>query len=364
MAVKTLYFDESGFTGYNLLDPVQPIFAVASTGISDAEAAQILDQSFPKYQGSEFKFTNIWGTNSRSGLLTFAGHLQTLGEQAFVYMIDKRFAVLTKIVDFLIEPYITDAGFDFYDEGFCWKYCNYIHYGLTEFAPPELYESLVNAYQAFSRNPTEESLAILHSRLEIMAGSTEEPVRIFLEQMELGARLFHKYHVLEKFKGSDELQLTSMMAIVSHWRGKYKEDFAVVHDASSNFLRGKEFWERITNNNVPKQLHRSGDGTMTEFPLRVVSTTPMDSKDSAAIQFCDVLAGLTTRHFSPRTEGKDRDFMNEVVEAGLKELSFNGIRPSTIFPDRIPPKRLTGPDIVDQMTNIMFGKHNDPKSSN
>ena len=29
-----------------------------------------------------------------------------------------------------------------------------------------------------------------------------------------------------------------------------------------------------------------------------------------------------------------------------------------IFPDRIPPKRLSGPDVVDQMTRIIFGPHN------
>jgi hypothetical protein len=278
----------------------------------ERQASEILNQSFPKYRGAEFKFTNIWGSNNRAGLIKFAEHLKPLQDRAFAYMIDKRFAVLTKIVDFLIEPYITKTGYDFYDEGFCWKYCNYIHYGLTKFAPPELYENLINFYQAFSRNPTEETHAQLQGRLKIMAASTDEPARIFLEQMELGARLFHEFNDVETFKGSDELQLTSMVAIISHWRGKYKEDFSVVHDASSNFLRGKDYWDRITNNNVPKQLHRAGDGTLTEFPLRVISTTAVDSKDNISIQFCDVLAGLTTRHFSSGTEGADREFMNDL----------------------------------------------------
>ena len=61
MPTRALYFDESGFTGYNLLDPQQPIFAVASVDISDAQAAEILKSSFPSYQGVEFKFTNILG---------------------------------------------------------------------------------------------------------------------------------------------------------------------------------------------------------------------------------------------------------------------------------------------------------------
>ena len=83
----------------------------------------------------------------------------------------------------------------------------------------------------------------------------------------------------------------------------------------------------------------------------------MHSKMSRSIQFCNVLAGLSARHFSPLTQGDERAFMDDLIDAGLKELSFNGIRPELIFPDRIPPKPLTGPDIVDQMAGIMFGPH-------
>ena len=136
MTTRTIYFDKSGFTGYNLLDPAQPIFVVASAAIAAKRAAEILSEAFPGYQGPEIKFKNVWNGKHRAGLLHFVAQLPAFEDLAFIYMIDKRFAVLTKIVDFLIEPYITDAGYDFYDDGFCWKYCSYIHFGLTQFAPP------------------------------------------------------------------------------------------------------------------------------------------------------------------------------------------------------------------------------------
>ncbi|MGH6924621.1 MAG: hypothetical protein ACRED5_12860 [Propylenella sp.] len=47
--------------------------------------------------------------------------------------------------------------------------------------------------------------------------------------------------------------------------------------------------------------------------------------------------------------------MEEAIEAGLKHVTYDGVRPQTIFPDQIPPKRLTGPDAVDQMRGVMFG---------
>jgi hypothetical protein len=117
-------------------------------------------------------------------------------------------------------------------------------------------------------------------------------------------------------------------------------------------------WEKITSPDVPPQLHRGGDGSFVEYPLRVISTTPMNSRESFSIQYCDLLAGLATKHFSPRREGDDRAFMDQVIEAGLKHITYNGIRPDVIFPDQIPPRRLDGPDIVDQMTGIIYGSHN------
>jgi hypothetical protein len=191
-----------------------------------------------------------------------------------------------------------------------------------------------------------------------MASSTEEPIKTFLAQIELGARLFERYHDIDEFEGSDELQLTSMLASVTHWRQRHSEDFAIIHDVSSNFFRGREMWTRITNNNLPPQRHRAGDGSYVEFPLRVTSTAAVDSKDSRSVQFCDILAGFTGRHFNPRFESDDRKFLDDAIAAGLKSVSYNGIRPDVVFPDRIPPKRLIGPDVIDQMTGILFGPHN------
>ncbi|QLF71770.1 DUF3800 domain-containing protein (plasmid) [Peteryoungia desertarenae] len=353
MTVRTLYFDESGYTGYNLLDSAQPVFAISSADISNDAAEAILRESFPSYRGVEFKFSNIWRTNARSGLLTFARHLEPFADTAFTYMIDKRFGVLTKIVDFLIEPLVTNGGYDFYADGFCWKYCNYIHYGLTEFAPPELLDRLLTIYQDFSRNPTPQTLAVLQSQLRLIAQSLEEPVQIFIGQMADGAEAFEHFTDLETFKSSNELHTTSMVAIISHWRQRHSEDFAVVHDASSTFLRQRRMWKNITSPNVPEQIHRGGDGSETPFPLRVVSTEAADSKDHFAIQFCDVLAGLCVKHFGSSANDPDRAFLDEVIQAGLGTLSYNGIRPSTIFPDQIPPRPLSGPDVVDQLAMLI-----------
>lgn len=354
MAIRNLYFDEAGFTGYNLLDPIQPVFAIASADITEDEAESVLKDSFPRYRADEYKFKNIWGSSNQNGFLQFAEHLANISDRMFIYMADKRFTVLTKIVDFLIEPSVTAAGYDFYSDGFCWKYANYIHYGMTNYARPEMLARLLSIYQTFSRTPSRGNLAALQKQLRSMAEGAGQPNQIFLEQMAFGAEHFEAYHDLDGFRGSDDLQFTTMLAIVSYWRQQFDDDFAVFHDDSSNFLRRRDMWEKVTSPKVPPQFHGSGDGSFIRYPLRVISTTPLNSRVSFSIQVCDLLAGLATKHFSTHTEGADREFMDRVISAGLMNITYNGLRPSTIFPDYFPPRRLTGPDVVDQMAGILF----------
>ena len=358
MTLRTLYFDESGFTGYNLLDDTQPYFSIASTDIDQHKAEEILRTCFPHYRASEFKFTNIWRSNNRNGLEQFSHNIGQLRNHVVVWTVNKRFAVLTKMVDFLIEPYMTDAGYDFYSDGFCWKYVNAIHFALTRSDPEQLYHSLLRDYQTFSRNPSKQSLRNLQFNLRIKAKSVDKELRIILDQMALGAELFANYMNVDTFRDSNELQVTCMLAVVIQWRKRYLDDFVAVHDASSNFFRRQDMWEKMTNKDVPEQIFSLGDGTTVMFPLRVISTSSEDSKKNYSIQFCDILAGLSARRLHPNMTNDERKFLDSLKEAGLGDIGRDGIHSDLTFPDTFPPRRLTGPDVVDQMTDVIFGPHN------
>lgn len=96
-----------------------------------------------------------------------------------------------------------------------------------------------------------------------------------------------------------------------------------------------------------------GDGTDAAFPLRVVSTLPVDSRDNASVQFCDILAGLSLKMHEATPESPDYAFFTELQSAGLSALTLDGITPLLIFPDQIPPRKLDGPDVVDQLATII-----------
>lgn len=347
---KTLYFDESNFTGYNLLDADQPIFVTASTDIGDDEAEGILRASFPEFRGGEFKFSKAWKDKHKRSLLPFAKEMGVVNKRIYCYTIDKRYSVLTKAMDFLVEPIVTNAGFDWYKNGYCRRYVNWAHFGLTAFASPELYEAIVTAYQQFSRFPSEQTLNAMRFRFRVMANSLDEEFNMVLDQLATGAEMFHKFHDLSTFKGTDEMQVTTMIALVASWRQRYDDDFVVMHDKSANFFRRRELWEKIVGPDAPAKLHPLGDGTNVQFPLRVIRTEAVDSKLSYAIQLCDMIAGMTAKVCNPNNSPEDKEWLAKILEAGFGKITYNGIYFRPEFPDG-PPTPLDGPDVVDMMVD-------------
>jgi hypothetical protein len=162
-----IYLDESGFTGDDLYNPDQRFFTIASTVIQNDEAKDILARCFPHYQGSEYKFTNIWKRKrSREGLLALAAEIPTIADRAFVWVIDKRFCLLTKMVDYLVEPGAYEAGYDWYANGWGMRYLNTIHRDLVRHGTDKLYDNIVRGWDDFARAPSEEKLEKLKQQLE------------------------------------------------------------------------------------------------------------------------------------------------------------------------------------------------------
>jgi hypothetical protein len=66
---KTIYFDESGFTGYNYLDPLQPIFTLASRDITPDLSEKTLRIHFQIIRGRNLSFP-IYGSQTVISFLT------------------------------------------------------------------------------------------------------------------------------------------------------------------------------------------------------------------------------------------------------------------------------------------------------
>jgi hypothetical protein len=351
--MPAIYFDESGFTGPALLDPQQPLFVIASSIIGEDDAARILRTAFPKYQGSEFKLQRLWNRpSSRAGIARFCELIGERASDVYVWNVDKKFCVLLKMIDFLIEPLAHLSGHDFYKGAYAYKYANFVHTGLRHIGSAELYDATVSAYYDFARTPTEKALDLLCFRLSVMANSVPAELRFFFDSALLGAETFHEHSRMETFGGTLEIYLTSMLNSVGYWSQRVEGDLDILHDESKAFFAQRTFWDAITSKDVPAQFHPVANGPAICFPLPVRSTQALNSKDHFAIQLCDLLAGITAKLGSQNRQESDRDLWAAIFDTDFANVPMNGLAPGTEFPERGPELR-GGPDPVDQMIEII-----------
>ena len=348
-----IWFDESGFTGEDLVNPNQPYFALASTIIADDEAGDLLRECFPELGGDEAKFTALWRKHrNRPGLLKFAEMLPRIGDRTFVYVVDKRFSLLVKLVDYLVEPQAYAAGLDFYSDAYGRRFVNTLHADLLKLGPPGLLNETTEMWNSFARAPSEATMIGLKAFLNEKATNLKPPLSSFYGLAARGSDMFlapgERY---EDFTDSNELQVTTMLSSVTHWRSITPADLSIVHDESSSFFKQRGMWNALIRDDAPALEVMAASGMAAIFPLRIVETLSKRSERSRAIQLCDVFAGMVAR-LMPLLQGKKDAFAIELFQAGVGNASLSGVLPERERVSGPPPMR-EGHDMVDKMTKVM-----------
>lgn len=355
MSPKKIYFDESGFTGYNLMDPQQPVFAIASTDIEPELAEDLLKKAFPKYQGAEFKFSNITKPTNISGLPYLAANIKEYTKRIHIEVIDKKFIILRKMLDFLVEPLYYHTGYNFVSNGYTWQYANSVFVGLKYVSEVDVYDELIAAYSEFSQAPSKESLKMLASTIKALEQKVSLEVKHYLAEMRQGCDSFDQFNNFETFRKTNDLQLTVMLKILIRWRQQYEQDFIVVHDDSASFARSREMWTALTEMNAPNYLYTLGDKTQVLFPLRVLQTESVDSKQNHSIQLCDIIAGFATLFSKMDPNNKQAEIIQKAWDQGFGNIACTTITFRQDFA-KVPPPNRTGPDVVDILGAMMTRK--------
>ena len=233
------------------------------------------------------------------------------------------------------------------------RYMNVVHRDLLRHGSEKLYDETVRLWDAFARSPSDASLASFAAHVEATVAASAPPLSSMFDLLRKGLMHFRARNPsLEDFADSSEIQVTSVFSTMIYWRQQRSEDFDLVHDESSAFLKQRGLWEAMLRDDVETQLIQSSNGSKVELPLRVRSTTGVRSQESAAIQLCDVLAGFAGKAATGFGEKTKDPFVLELVMDGAGQLVQGGVMPHELYIEG-PPKRREGPDAVDQMVDLL-----------
>ncbi|MDT3527471.1 DUF3800 domain-containing protein [Stenotrophomonas pavanii] len=314
-----LYFDESGYTGANLLDSAQPIFALACTDIATSTAECLLSNVLSQNQ-LEAKYTKLRKSHrGRQSVLEILRSDVVSPAHFWTCAADKRFSLSAQLVDKLIEPAMYERGLDAYERDFVQSLARLIHFAGEHAFPNGVWGRLLEAWGQAMRERNDAAYAAY----DILVDEAESCYR---EEFRIGPWIFSTRGTLADRLASYTSATTfdpatdSFVSLVANYMSIKDGWFSVIHDTSKPLQETMGLLRQLMDPDAsPVQIGHSG--RRMELPLRVKKIAFANSASQPQLQLADIVAGATADFLSAMIGYKTREsYHDELENSGLAEL--------------------------------------------
>lgn len=359
--MTTVYIDESGYTGPDLLNVSQRFFALVAHIISEEESTQLKAEYFGGNQARELKFSQLWRRpRSQRQIIQFLAEIPHPEESIKVSITHKRFALTAKMFDMLVETVAHEDGFDAYERGFNIAFSNMAYNAIPVLAGIEFFEDLLKAFQRLMRYRTREAYDHYFELIDSIEGPAElvEVLEWFkLFDLRLGFEYLPDRELLD-------VTLSSALVLMNSWRFTHPEPIRVVADASSRLLSERPFLDALNNPELAKQTVGHDRRTLS-LPLVFDEIALERSESYNGLQLADLIAGAMTRACANANQNTSSLSPNdeELRDIVLKFECF-GIAPSTaITPEELDTAGPIHAPAADALAQIMRNLPDNPKKT-
>ncbi|WP_370276595.1 DUF3800 domain-containing protein [Roseovarius indicus] len=318
--------DESGYTGFDLLNPQQRLQGAAAIAISDEDAARLIEEHFPRRQAPELKYRTLSRrAGHRPHLLALLRDLLQ-NYKCVTHVLDKRYMLVLMFCDYAVEPWYYERGVNFYADG-----QNYAMGSLLSIVGPTLlgaepFEAMLAAFQCAVKEKTPESLKAL------VAAARRTKWQAFPEAIGPLARdaCSDCLRAIATPGISTDIAMVVMQALISRMEVLADGPYRVEHDESKNLATYHDLMQAFIDHTDEIELRQTAIASF-KFPLKLTEVTQVNSKTSPAIQLADVLIGAVLEAgnimIGQRTEGLDPDtllplFRDDQLIHMLPDLDF------------------------------------------
>lgn len=318
--------DESGYTGFDLLNPEQRLQGAAAIAISDEDAARLINEHFPRLQAAEMKYRSLTRRPGNHARL-LALFREVLREHKCVaYVCDKRFLLTLMFLDYAVEPFYYERGIDFYQDG-----QNYALGSLLAVAGPtllgsEAFDAMLSAFQRAVRNKTPESLG------ELVAAVRKTRWRELPEVLGPLAQ----YAAPECLSAvatpgvSTDAAMVILQSLISRMELMSPGPYRVEHDQSKNLSTYHTLLQRFIDHADEIELRQTEIASF-KFPLKLTAVTQVNSKASPAVQIADAMIGAVLEASNVMTGHRECGLDPEALFPLFSDDQFVHLTPSIDF---------------------------------
>ena len=301
--------DESGAEGENVTAASHRVFVYASVNLDIAEADAAMNQirRLAPSQAIEYKADQILrpaAADAAAWLLSTDG---PLAARASVYLVDKDYFVVGKVIDLLVEEVAHAVGHDLYGSGqardWAWLLHRQGERALGNDWPALLvaFNSLMRARQRKGiKTTTDEFFAVVDRvRLRSRRRDVEEVLAVLWRARE-HAEDFQQRLIddPDQIPALDPL-FAALAQTARTWSERLGDSIHLLHDTQA----------ALTPARVRTTIHFLAN-PLPEFrrftpPVHVTAIDQVDSKDDPRVQVADLLAGLARRLATLALDGTD-----------------------------------------------------------
>lgn len=341
MQYPVVVIDESGNTGSDLLSPEQPVFALASTAISVTEAEELLSR-IRTPQTQEVKFSKLKKTPSgRRRILEFLRAPGLTKTDMKITFFHKRFLIVTKVVDLLVETMAHGDGIDLYRDGANLALSNLHFFCMPTFCGKAPTEVFLRSFLSMIREQTVGAVRRFYRAASALYDNSSDAEYATV----LSAILYSQRSIEHILADVDKNDLDpAIPALFQHcvfWGEQFAGPFDLLHDDSKTILQEKGFLEKFMSRG--EQEHVIGyDRRKFVFPLRSCLLQFARSADDARLQVVDMIASAATYWMGGLiTPPSRKEFWQEISAGVLKDLVLGALWP---IPE-VTPKGLETEDV-------------------
>jgi len=291
--------DESGYTGYDLLNTEQPFQGATAIAIEDEEARRLIREHFPTLQASELKYRALARRPANRPRLMALQRDLLNHYKCVTYICDKRFMLLLMFLDYAVEPFYYEREIDFYQDGQNYSLASLLYAVGPTILGDSAFDLLLVSFQ---RAVKEKSGAALADLVQVARTCHWRELPEALGPL----AQFAAPECLQAIATpgvSTDATLVVLQSLISRMEAMADGPYRVEHDQSKALLTYHDFLQRYISHEDVATFRQSEIATIS-FPLMLQSVKQVDSKTSPAVQLADVIIGAAIEAATSLKEGR------------------------------------------------------------
>ena len=306
--MKSVYIDESGYTGTDLLNQDQPFLGASALYISDLEAEELIYKYFPQIQANELKYKKL--SKRKNNWERLLGLQKDILDNyvCVSYVCDKKYLLILHFLDYGAEPFYYNRKINFYEDG-----CNYSLGSLLYYVADTLlkngnFKEILSLFQYAIKSKSELSITALIEKIRFT--NWQELPEAF------GPLALGENSCIEALKNehtSTDGAYIVLLSLISRLEAIINHEYEIIHDRSKNLEQYDVTLGKIINHERDIEFKETNLTTL-KFPLKLKSVSQIDSKDSPGVQLADVLIGGVMDATKAITGIKVNDYNKRIIK--------------------------------------------------